>query len=238
MTANGCCSKKAAVPAGTNYAAAIRNVDEFCHPFAWATDPSGNLSPDGKWAASVYTWSSSTHHALFPWVLAEIRQIFLPELESIQNGEAHFLPDGRRLLVRGNEPGRPSRDFLIDLSQSKPKAVAITREAQFIYCPSPDGKYFITVQGKNLALFPANGNPPIALPLSSEGVAVQWSADSRALWVTQKDEIPLKIYRMEVATGAKTFVRELTPADRAGVVSIDPLIATPDDSVFAYSSYY
>jgi hypothetical protein len=49
--------------------------------------------------------------------------------------------------------------------------------------------------------------------------------------------MPLKIQRLEIATGSMKTVRELVPADPGGVVSIGPVITNVDASEFAYSYY-
>ena len=47
----------------------------------------------------------------------------------------------------------------------------------------------------------------------------------------------MKVERLDVATGKMTLVRELVPADRAGVVSIAPVVTNTNASEFAYSYY-
>ncbi len=221
-------------PAGPDYATAIRKIDGS-PPIRLGDGSAGTLSPDGQWAVSVYT-GAPQHISLFPIGPGEARQIFLPELEHIENGEAHFLPDGKRIIVRGNLPGRPSRDFIVDLSEPKPRTRPIPN-AEFVYCPSPDGKYVVGTLGQSLALFPVNGGSPVPLDLPASDYVLQWSSDNQALYLAQKNEIPLKIYRVELASRKTTFVRELTPADRAGVVAINPIVASSDASEFAYSYY-
>ena len=222
-------------PAGPEYAVAIRKVDGS-PPIRLGDGSAGNLSPDGKWALSVYT-GSPQHLTLLPIGPGQARQIFLPDLEHIENNEARFMPDGKRIIVRGNVPGGPNRDFLVDLSEPKPKPRPVSKDAEFVYCPSPDGKYVIGQFGRILALFPVDGGPAVPVNLPSSYYVVQWSSDGKALYVSPENGIPLKIYRVELASKKTTFVRELSPADRAGVVSINPVVATRDASEYAYSYY-
>ena len=65
----------------------------------------------------------------------------------------------------------------------------------------------------------------------------QWSADSKALYVYRSGDVPLKIQRLDVATGKMKLARELFPADLGGVVSIGPVITNLDASEFAYSYF-
>jgi hypothetical protein len=64
---------------------------------------------------------------------------------------------------------------------------------------------------------------------------LQWSADGRFLYVSERYARPARALRLELATGERTLWREFSPADPAGVVgTIDPTL-TPDGSAWAYS---
>jgi len=222
-------------PAGPNYAVAIRNIDGS-PPIRLGDGTVGSLSPDGQLAISVFT-GTPQHISLLPVGPGQPRQIFLPQLEHLENGAAHFLPDGKRIVVNGNFPGRPGRSFLVDLAGGNPEPV--TPEGVRASLPSPDGKYLVGVTPDHaLTLFPVDGGVPIAIPLTikkpSYDVA-QWSADAKALYVYQAGVPPLKIYRLEIATGKTTLLRELTPTDRAGVIRLGTVVADAKASEFAYS---
>lgn len=224
-------------PVGPSYAVAIRNSDGS-PPIRLGDGSAGTLSPDGKWALSVFT-GFPQHVSLFPVGPGEARQIVLPELQHIVNGSAYFLPDGRRIVLQGNLPGQADRDFLVDLAESKPRAQPITPENEYLAFPSPDGKYQVGRLGKMLALFPLDGGAakPIPLPQPESGYYdwVGWTADSKALYVYLDGALPMRIYRAEIATGNMTLLRDLMPADRAGVVRISSIATTPDASEFVYS---
>jgi hypothetical protein len=55
--------------------------------------------------------------------------------------------------------------------------------------------------------------------------------------VYRTGEVPLKVYRMEIDSGKMTPLRELIPADSAGVVTIAPVVTNYAGSQFAYSYY-
>jgi len=221
-------------PAGPNDAVAIRKIDGSM-PIRLGDGTADTLSPDGHWAIR-FPRTGPAQITLVPVGPGQSRRIDLPGLERLQNG-THFLPDGKRIVVNGNEPGRRGRTFVVDVSGGKPQPV--TPEGVYATLPSPDGKY---VAGENadhkLALFPLEGGPPHPIPATDPGYDVaQWSADSQALYVFRKGEVPLKIQRLEIATGSVKTVRELVPADSGGVVSIGPVITNVDASEFAYSYY-
>jgi dipeptidyl aminopeptidase/acylaminoacyl peptidase len=221
-------------PVGPDGAVAIRNVDGSL-PIRLATGTAHTLSPDGKWAISA-SQSVPAQLTLLAVGPGPSRQISLPGLERVQFG-THFLPDGKRIVVNGNEPGRPGRSYIVDLSGGKPKPV--TPEGIYATLPSPDGKF---VEGATadykIDLFPLDGGPARSIPGAQPGYRVaQWSADSKALYVFQPGDVPLKIQRLDIATGKMKPVRDVVPADLAGVVSIGPVITSENASMVAYSYY-
>jgi Tol biopolymer transport system component len=221
-------------PVGPLNAVAIRKTDGS-PPIRLGDGSADALSPDGNWAVSV-SLTGPAHLTLLPVGPGQSRQIALPDIEHLQVG-AHFLPDGKRIAVDGNEPGHPGRTYLVDISGGKPRAV--TPEAVFATLPSPDGKFLAGVTADyKLALFPVEGGPARPIPKVASGYSLaQWSADSKVLYVFRSGEVPLKIERLDIATGKVKTVRELVPADLGGVVSIGPVITNVDASDFAYSYY-
>jgi len=84
---------------------------------------------------------------------------------------------------------------------------------------------------------PVDGGPAVPLPVPAQYDVVQWSKDSRSLYICRSGEVPLRIYQLGLSTGEQTFVRELAPPDRAGVIKVAPVVSTLDASAFAYSYY-
>jgi serine/threonine protein kinase/Tol biopolymer transport system component len=221
-------------PVGPDGAVAIRKTDGS-PPIRLAAGTAHTLSPDGKWAISASA-SGPAQLTLLPVGPGPSRQIPLPGLERVLTG-TRFLSDGKRVAINGNEPGRPGRTFIVDLSGGKPEPA--TPEGIYAPLPSPDSKFLagLTADYK-LTLFPLDGGPARSIPGVKPGYRVaQWSADSKALYVFQPGEVPLKIQRLDIATGKMKPLRALVPADLGGVVSIGPVITNVTASEFAYSYY-
>ncbi len=101
---------------------------------------------------------------------------------------------------------------------------------------SPDGKW-ITVRGpdRKRYLYPLAGGEPKPIPgLDPRDATLQFSPDSRFLYVAKSSEAPAQVYRLEIATGKKELWKTLMPSDAAGVSSINPL-PTPDGSAYVYN---
>ncbi len=221
-------------PVGQNDVVAIRKIDGS-PPIRLAEGTADTLSPDGKWAIS-FSRTGPVQLILFPVGPGQSRSISLPSLERLQNG-THFLPDGKRVVFNGNEPGRPGRTYVVDVAGGTPEPV--TPEGVYATLPSPDGKFLAgETADYKLDLFPLDGGPVRHIPDVEPGyVLAQWSADSKALFVFRPGEVPLTVQRLDIATGKMKAVRQLVPADRGGVVSIAPVITNLNASEFAYSSY-
>jgi hypothetical protein len=222
-------------PSGANYAVGIRKSDGS-PPIRLGEGSAGGLSPDGKWALAVVP-GSPERVVLLPTGPGQPSEVPLPGIEHVENGMARFLPDGKRILLFGNEPGRPARTYVQDLSGGNPKAVT-PEGVQTLIC-SPDGNYVAAWRKmREIVLYPIAGGEARALPLLPRDYELdQWSADGSSLYLSTNGEVPLQVYSFNLATGKLQPVRQLTPLGQAGAVSIDPLVVSPDASRFLYSYF-
>ncbi len=94
---------------GTENAVAIRKLDGS-PPIHLGDGTVDGLSPDSQWAISV-SRGTPGHITLLPVGPGQARQIPVAGLEHLQAG-AHFLPDGERIVVNGNEAGRRGAPIL------------------------------------------------------------------------------------------------------------------------------
>ena len=193
------------------------------------------LSPDGKWVLAIVRPASNPQAVLYPTGAGEPRRLPAEGL-NVQTG-ADWLPDGRRVLLTANEPGRGSRLYLQDLSGGKPRAISPEGYRAFGKAVSPDGKT-VAVLGpdQRIYLYPVEGGEPAAIPGLSAGESpAGWSVDGRSLYVYRQGELPAKVYLVEVATGRRQLWKMLMPSDSAGVSNITRVCPTPDGTSYAYA---
>ncbi len=222
-------------PFGDRYAVAARKVDGS-PPIHLGEGSAGGLSPDGKWALDVAT-GDPPHVRLLPLGTGQAREVPIAGLEHVQNGAARFMPDGREIIINGNEPGHPVRGYRVDLAGGKPRPV--TPEGMAALLVSSDGRY-VTAQSvdSSVVLCSVENATAQKIPgMNADDTAAQWSEDSSALYVYRSGEVPAHIARLNLRSGQRTPVREITPSERAGVVSISPITMSRDASRFAYSYY-
>jgi eukaryotic-like serine/threonine-protein kinase len=192
-----------------------------------------DLSPDGKWALA--TGQDSRELTLLPTGAGQPRK--LPS-GGLTYQTAAFFPDGRRVLSVGSEPSRGTRLWVQDVDGSKPKPITPEGVTFTSTKPiSPDGKTIAALgPDRRVMLYPSEpGEPRPVSGLQNGEVPIRWTADGRAIWVFRTNEVPAKIYRLDVTTGERSLWKELTPPDPAGVLLIGPILMTPDGKSYVYS---
>lgn len=223
----------ASAAAGPNYAVVIRPVDGGL-PVRLGEGSSGNLSPDGKWAASIPI-NVSGQITLFPVGPGQPRTIHVTGLDHVHGGWARFLPDGQELAVTGDQAGHAPRCFVVNLSTGQAKGV--TPEGTPCGPIAPDGSLVI---GKGnhgeIFAFPVDGSTPRTLFRDKSSFnPVQWSQDGSSLYGYHLGEWPTRVYGLNLRTGAETVLQELKPGSPAGVVAVAPVVVSRDGKKFAYS---
>ena len=222
-------------PFGAGYAVAARKVDGS-PPIHLGPGSAGGLSPDGKWALDVSV-TPDNKVTLVPIGPGQAREIPAAGLEHVQNGSAHFLPDGQHIVLNGNEPGHGLRGVRLDLVGGKP--VPITPEGMEIQVPSPDGQWILgRAPDAALVLVSLVNGQTRALPgLEPEDNVAGWSEDSSGLFLYRIDRRPLQVERLDIRTGARSLARTIYPSEKVGVITISPVVMTHDGSAIAFSYY-
>jgi Tol biopolymer transport system component len=204
-----------------------------------------SLSPDGKWVLSVT--GSPKRLVLLPTGAGIARPIDLPGL-TISRREIPFagknifsgriLPDGRTLLIAASEPDKPTGLWVLPLEGGKPRLV-LPEEAPGGLAASPDGKKLALHMGGGQGfILPLDGGPRAPIKGLEPGDRLdQWSGDGRYLYVSRQQELPGKVFRIEIETGRRELWKELMPADPAGVVHVlnTPIAISSDGKSYAYT---
>ena len=221
--------------AGPNYAVAIRKLDGT-PPILLGEGSAGGLSPDGKWAISVFT-GTPERIILMPIGAGQSRNVTVEGLDHVRNGSARFLSDGKRIVVNGNEAGHGVRCFLVNLDGGKPKAV--TPEGVEGGSVSADDRFVLGLSAATaVEIYPLDGTPPRPIPGLDPGFTpIQWSEDGSSIYAYRAGELPVRIYQINIATGKKNLLQELLPGAPSGIVNVAPVVTNRTASRFAYSYY-
>jgi Tol biopolymer transport system component/predicted Ser/Thr protein kinase len=214
---------------GPRYAVYLRNTDGS--PAIRLGEGTGlALSPDGQWALSRLNVVPSPL-VLYPTGVGEMKQL---KSDGLNHMIAAFLPDGKRFVFTGTEPGHGRRLYLESLDDATPHAISLegigsnvlSRDGAYVAARAPDEKVY---------LFPVAGGEPKLVPGVQHGeFPTAWSADGRSLFVIVRGQIPAQVFRIDVSTGQRTFWKSFEPADSAGIDSIRGVLVSADEKTYVY----
>jgi hypothetical protein len=219
---------------GANYAVCLRKTDGS--PVVrlgegWAAD----LSADGSRVLAVIQ-SRPPQLVVYPTGAGQTRRLERGKIENYATAE--WFPDGRHVLVNGNEPGKGMRFYVQAVDDGPPRPVTpegtrdglLSRDGGTVLARGPDEGY---------ALYPITGGDPQPVSgLRPDDVVAKWLEDGRAVLVYSRAEIPCRLERVSLATGERQLFAEVAPAERAGLLSLRDVFLTDDLRSYAYTAYY
>jgi eukaryotic-like serine/threonine-protein kinase len=214
---------------GNNYSIFLRKTDGS--PAVRLGDGGfGALSPDGQ--SVVASVGSPGKLVLLPTGVGEPRQLTDDKTDHFNFA---WMPDSKSLIYAAAESGHPARSYLLDIQGGAPRP--ITPEGTVGGLVTPDGKFILARDAKNVRwLYPIAGGEPQKFnfsPNSDERILAFFDG-GRSLLV-RSPNLPVKITRVDVATGRREPFKEITPADSAGVQSIPTMRFSADGKSYAYS---
>jgi hypothetical protein len=195
------------------------------------------LSPDGRWVLTSLIRSTPTQIVLLPTGAGEPKAFPKDEIEHASGQFGTFLPDGKRIVFVGHEPGRPSRVFVQDFAGGAARPV--TPEGVVARLLSPDGTSLVTQTAEGLAFTPLEGGPSRPIPgLKPGDRPLQFTADGRSLFLrSDAREFPARVFRLDVATGRREVWKELMPGDPAGITLLSPSAISGDGKTVLFSCF-
>jgi eukaryotic-like serine/threonine-protein kinase len=163
------------------------------------------LSSDNKWVLSIYRDPGGAQLVLLPTGPGEPRTL---HTQQVNYQTAEWFPDGKKLLVNGNEPGHQARSWVYSFDNNSFEP--LTSEGVRATHVSPDGRFCIVSDPNKVLLMPLGGGSArkIADLLKGEAI-VRWSGDQRFLFLRRVDGATVQILRMDASTGQKQNWRTL-----------------------------
>jgi Tol biopolymer transport system component len=195
------------------------------------------LSRDGQWALAVQDAPGGL--VVLPTRTGEVRRMPRGPIAEYLDW-ATWSPDGRRIYFAGREAPDIRRTYVQDIDGGEPRP--ITPDGFVGLLLSPDGRTLATVDRYGeYYLYPLDGGAdpqPLAGYMDGD-VLLQWGADGRFLFIRERGNLVLRIHRLDLSTGSRTFWKELVPPDPTVLVDIgsDPgqIRMTPDGQSYAYT---
>jgi hypothetical protein len=194
----------------------------------------GDISADGK-SVAVQTLDAKPHIEVVPIGAGETKQ--LPGAGGDYLWPS-FTSDGKRVYFAATPGGGASRMFVQSLDGGPPRAISPDGYGGVLARKpiSGDGRIAVPGPDQRLVLLPIDGGPiePVRGALARE-VALQFASDGKSLFTYVMGESPSHIYRLDLATGARSVWRELAPADASGMLEVIPVFISPDGLSYAYA---
>ena len=161
--------------------------------------------------------------------------------DGIHHQGAAWTPDGTRIVFVGNEPGHRFRYYVQSLDGASPRAItpeSVSFNNSDPVAISPDGES-VAVAGLDgkITLYPLDHGAPRAVPKVEGFAPLRW-CPSDSLMVYQAGNVPVKILRVDVATGKQALWKELSPPTRTGLLNIGYIRVGADCKNLAYSAIY
>ncbi len=210
----------------SRYGIYIRSTDGS--PAVRLSDGLGELlSPDLKWVTATIP----SGEVLIPTGAGEQQALSFPGLTGARIRA--FLPNGTGYVVSGFDIGKRLRIYTYSLASHRLQPVSpegADGGAEELFA-SPDGSQIVFSASSRATILPLKGGEPRNVNLEPSDRPAGFTADSRAVFVLHKGgHTPAAIYRVDLATGNRTLLRELVLPEG---YSIDSLRITPDGRRYA-----
>jgi serine/threonine protein kinase len=192
-----------------------------------------DLSADGKWVLA-HSPDASARLLLQPTGTGTSIPIGRGGFEKIFDGK--IFPDGRRLLITANEPGKKRRFYVYEISSGKPRAISPEGFQSTGRPISADGRWVVAIRdwAEDLFVFSTEGGPSRTIPDTKALDPICWTADGKFLLALERGSLPARVVRIEVATGRREPWKELAPAEATGLFGVNQIRITPDGRWYVY----
>ena len=148
-----------------------------------------------------------------------------------------FFPDGKRLAILGNHAGEARGLYVVDIDGANaPRAITKGDLALgSTFAMSHNGKTIASVSDPKIVVIDVETGESKPLGGAIPGdVPLEWTEDDQAVYVSERGQYMLNIFRIDVASGERKEWLTIRPDDPAGILDIMPVHITPDGKTYAY----
>jgi Tol biopolymer transport system component len=215
---------------GKYYSTALRQTDGS--PVVRLGDGAAlDITRDGKLVLSDVP-TDPAQLVIYPTGAGQPHKLERGGIVSYEN--AVFFPDGKRILACGHEIGHAIRCYVQNIEGGKPRP--ITPEGTTDGLVSPDGlQVLVRESSGGQKLYPVDGGSPRNVPgATPDDAVVRWTPDGKSLLlVSLYSDVPLRVEKLDVATGRREPYMTLGPADLTGAVQLYPIALSDDGKSYA-----
>jgi eukaryotic-like serine/threonine-protein kinase len=216
---------------GSNFGIYLRGIDG-APAIKLGEGTSEALSPDGRWVLSIPRDKKPAPVLMLPTGTGQPRSITNDRMD---HRTARWFPDGKRILFAGSEGDKPPQVWVQSVDGGAPRAITPARVLGNVV--TPDGRFILgRTTDRKFNLYPVDGGSVTAVPALERGdVPVRFSIDGRSLFVTTFGKIPAQLTRVDLQSGQRSPVRDVIPAEAAGLINVGPVWPSADGKTIVYS---
>ena len=195
-----------------------------------------SLSPDGRSALVLVPSPGKATFELLRVPTGAGQPEPIPVGDLTVEYAAWIPPDGKQIFLSATKPNQPERGYVLDLASRQIRPLG-PDSLENVGGFSPDGRT-VTLAGPGLRyqIYPIDGGEPKAIPGLQDGELVSnYTKDGTALYVTRFGQVPIRIDRLELATGRRSLWKELSPSDPTGLIGVSGFGISSDDGSYAYN---
>jgi eukaryotic-like serine/threonine-protein kinase len=216
----------------TKSEAYIRSTDGKPAVHLGPGQPQG-LSSDGKLMLVVDNFPAH-ELSVVPTSAGQSRRVAFGSIVEIS--DAGLFHDGHRILIAGNEAGRPGRMWIADLASSaSPRPITAEGVTAVFDTPTLDDKHMLGLDATGaLALLPIDGGVAKPLVGLENSAPLAWGADGHSLYILHRSKGSPTIVQYDFATRTSTTRVRLDGYDLTHNLSINNVAITPDGATYAF----
>jgi Tol biopolymer transport system component len=194
------------------------------------------FSPDARSVLGIL-FTTPPRLVVLPVGTGETKALPSPGFDRYHGGSpAAWTPDGKSIIFGAGEPGKPLRCYVQNVESGVARPITPEGNADFLLTARGDSVYAGGTDGKIYA-YPLGGGSPT--PLSSAGLEpedqfIRFSGDGRSVFLFQELERSAKLFRLDGISRRRSLLRELKPADTAGLVRVRGVRVSADGRAVVY----
>jgi eukaryotic-like serine/threonine-protein kinase len=183
------------------------------------------LSSDGRFAVTVNYEKNGL--AVYPVGPGAARTVLI---NGLTVGRPALLPDDTTVCFSGSESSHSVRLWLTDLAGSKPRPVTPEGSigTQRVW---GGGRYaHVNLDGANWLYPLPSGEPRRMAGVQKDDWIAAIGADGQSAFVYLRQQVPIKVYKVDLRTGGRVLFREIPLSDQAGAnINTPPVVRMTSD---------
>jgi len=193
------------------------------------------MSADGKWVVTIQAGPPG-RLVLLPTGAGAAKTI---STDGVEPDWGRLLPDGKGFLVAALKTDGQIEYSTVPPEGGKPRPIPASGFGRYNGTISPDGDRLLYVaKDRSIRIVPIAGGEERKVPgdpLARGDYPVQWDSDGRTLYVWTYGSLPAAVDKLDLTTGRRQPWKQLMPADRGGVISIENVVISRDGGSYAYT---